>query len=391
MPSPSPTRSAFLVFLLAGAALSSGADDRDQLKVGRQADGRIIVPTNQVLAPAGKQVEFPGRPVDLALAEEGKTLVVKNQRGLLFLDVAAAKVKQTLAAPTGFSAVGLLVQGEFVYVSDADNSIRIARRQKDGLYKWQPAIALDKPKVGGVVYPTGLCLQSASLWAASSRGNSVQWIDLAGHKVAQVVPVGAAPYMICCPSPNRCYVSNWGGDLPGKDAPQAASSGTAVRVDARTGVSNHGTVSVLERASGQWRPRKTIAVGLHPSGMIASKDGRFLYVANANSDTVSVIDAKAETVVETIACRPEARLPFGSGSNAPGAQSRRRRPLRRQRHEQLHRGRPARQERLLRGRRPAGAAARRPDSSPPAGIQGPCKSLPTARNCSSPTSRASGP
>src|SRR5206468_3810998 len=52
------------------------ADDRDELKVGVQPDGRIVVPTNQVLTPAGAQVTFPGRPVDLAFADGGKTLVV---------------------------------------------------------------------------------------------------------------------------------------------------------------------------------------------------------------------------------------------------------------------------------------------------------------------------
>src|SRR5262249_19632589 len=36
----------------------------------------------------------------------------------------------------------------------------------------------------------------------------------------------------------------------------------------------------------------------------------------ASSDTVSVIDTKTNQVVETIACRTESRLPFGSGCNA---------------------------------------------------------------------------
>ena len=50
--------------------------------------------------------------------------------------------------------------------------------------------------------------------------------------------------------------------------------------------------------------------------MTASKDGKFVYVANANSDTVSVIDTATDEVVETIDCKPEAKLPFGTGSNA---------------------------------------------------------------------------
>src|SRR5262249_54340701 len=45
---------------------SARAEEYDLLKVGVQPDGRIVVPTNQVLHPAGKQIVFPGRPVDLA-------------------------------------------------------------------------------------------------------------------------------------------------------------------------------------------------------------------------------------------------------------------------------------------------------------------------------------
>jgi YVTN family beta-propeller protein len=50
--------------------------------------------------------------------------------------------------------------------------------------------------------------------------------------------------------------------------------------------------------------------------MAASQRGRFVYVANAASDTVSVIDQRSDSVVEMIPCRPEGRLPFGSGPNA---------------------------------------------------------------------------
>src|SRR5213079_1323781 len=61
---------------------------------------------------------------------------------------------------------------------------------------------------------------------------------------------------------------------------------------------------------------KTVSVGLHPSGMALSPKKKFLYVANANSDTVSVIDTDKDELVDTIRCRPESRLPFGSGCNA---------------------------------------------------------------------------
>src|SRR5262249_53186685 len=107
-----------------------------------------------------------------------------------------------------------------------------------------------------------------------------------------------------------------GGDLPKEGDKKGISSKTPVRIDPRTGVANAGSVSVLERVAGAWKQTKTIAVGLHPCGLALGPDRRWLFVANANSDTVSVVDTQTNRVVETIPCRPEASLPFGSGSNA---------------------------------------------------------------------------
>jgi YVTN family beta-propeller protein len=308
----------------AGALFSlPRADEQDPLKVGVQPDGRILVPTNQILTPAGEQIAFPGRPVDLAIAEDGQTVVVKNLRDLVFIDTSKAQIKQILRMPPtrdsklGFSVVGLLVQDDRVYVSDTQNQVRVALRQAEGHYRWEKEIELAKPQVGGFVHPAGIAQFSKDeLWVTSTRGNNVQRVDLKTGKVDQVVPVGVAPYMVCCPSADKCYVSNWGGDPPKEGNPQAKSSDTPIRIDARTNVANDGTVSLLQKVDGQWRQTKTIRVGLHPSGMAVHPSGRCVHVANANSDSVSVLSTVTDAVVETISCRPEKRLPFGSGCNA---------------------------------------------------------------------------
>ena len=78
-----------LILAVSSRASRIAADyEQDRLKVGLQPDGRIVVPTNQILSPAGTQIKFPGRPVDLALLPDGLTLVVKNRNNLLFVDLA---------------------------------------------------------------------------------------------------------------------------------------------------------------------------------------------------------------------------------------------------------------------------------------------------------------
>ncbi len=330
MPAMNDARRAILVLLILAPALALLADDRDKLTVGVQPDGRIVVPTNQILKPAGKQITFPGRPVDLALADGGKTLVVKNMRSLVFIDVATGAIRQTLALPRkgeprpGFSVVGLVVRGRGIYATDAQNQIRVAVQKDDGSYEWDESIELLKPFLGGLSHPAGMALRDKwELWTTTTRGNNVQIVSLIRDQVRQVVDVGVAPYMLCFAG-DRCYVSNWGGDPPqipvsSFDVPAppfAYSSKAPIRIDPKTGIANHGSVSVLEALPGRWSQMKTIPVGLHPSGMVASAKGKFVYVANANSDTVSVIATDKNEVVETINCRPEGRLPFGSGSNA---------------------------------------------------------------------------
>jgi YVTN family beta-propeller protein len=311
-----------LAFLISLSLPLAAADERDRLKVGLQPDGRIVVPTNQILHPAGKQVTFPGRPVDLILIDEGRTLVAKNMRDLVFIDAASGEIKQTLTLPSAakglsgaFSAVGLLEVDDQIFATDSQNSIRIAKRTDKGAFAWDGHITLESPAVGGAAYPTGMAIVSAEyLGVCASRGNELQLVSFHTRRVEKRIPVGVAPYMVVSAG-LTVYVSNWGGDPPGKDA-TLKTSGTPVRTDHRTSVANHGSISVVQRTGGGWKQTKTIAVGGHPSGMVVGRLDAFVYVANANSDTVSVIDQEKNEVVETIDCKPDAKLPFGSGSNA---------------------------------------------------------------------------
>jgi YVTN family beta-propeller protein len=128
------------------------------------------------------------------------------------------------------------------------------------------------------------------------------------------IPVGVAPYGVAVSADrSTAYVSNWGGRRARNEDKTAKSGGTDTVVDER-GVASTGTVSVVDL-----KARKEVGqieVGLHPAGLVLSPDGKRLYVANANSDTVSVIDTAGRRVVETILVRPDKTLPFGSAVNA---------------------------------------------------------------------------
>lgn len=54
------------------------AQGRRRQQVGRQDDGSIVVTTNQILTPAGRQVEFRGRPLAVTLSPDGRTAAFLN-------------------------------------------------------------------------------------------------------------------------------------------------------------------------------------------------------------------------------------------------------------------------------------------------------------------------
>ena len=75
--------------------------------VGPQPDGSILVPTNQLLRPAGFQILFPGKPVDLALSPDEKWLAVLNKESLDLIRVLDRTIMQTLPISRGGSFNGV--------------------------------------------------------------------------------------------------------------------------------------------------------------------------------------------------------------------------------------------------------------------------------------------
>jgi len=275
--------------------------------------------TDQLIRPAGQSVEFGGRPVDLALAPDGRTIYVKDNRGLLVIDTATWKIRQELKFNAGgSSAHGLAVtrNGSRIYVTTAQDMLWEAIVTSDGIIDWGRKLTVPGPGGAGKSDLGGLALSAdeKTAYICLSRNNSLGVVDLESGKLLKEVPVGVAPYDVALfADGKKAFVSNWGGRHPRAGEKTAKSAGTDALVDER-GVAASGTVSVVDLEQGSEVAQ--IVTDLHPSDLELSADQRTLYVANANSDTISVIDTRRQSVVETILVRPDPTLPFGSAPNA---------------------------------------------------------------------------
>ncbi len=290
---------------------------KNTMKVGRQADGSILVPTNQLLRPAGFQIQFSGRPVDLALSPDGKWLAVLNINSLDLFRVKDRSKTQSLKIRKGGSFNGITFSGDGkkIYVSQARDFVMIAELGKDNVLTWVNQIEFSRPKTGGHPVPGGMVFdeQNDRLLTTLNRSNSLAVVQLSDKTITEI-SVGVAPYEVQLFSNRKAYVSNWGGRQPKEGESTYKSSKSDMLVDAETGIANDGSVSVVDLEEG--KEVKNIEVGLHPTAMVFSPDKEKLFVACANSDIISVIDTRKDVVIDKISVSIDDSLPFGNAPNA---------------------------------------------------------------------------
>src|SRR5579871_5226042 len=158
-------------------------------------------------------------------------------------------------------------------------------------------------------YPMGLAVSSdgKTAYAVLDNNNTLTKIDLTAATPQQgaEVRVGNVPHsVVISPDGKTAYVSNEAGRIATVEDFQGYSNGTPVVAEFPTGSTSTGTVSVVDLAS--FTVTGSISTGLHPTGMALW--GKYLLVANAYSDTMSVIDTTSNQVVNTI----NVGLPFGT-------------------------------------------------------------------------------
>jgi YVTN family beta-propeller protein len=289
------------------------ADPGDK-KVGRQADGSVVTSTNQIVTPAGTQVEFAGRPVAVALSPDGVHAAVLNGAAegevatITVIDLSAGSVVQHYAGSdtsASFDGIAYSADGSTLYTSGASDQVGETPVWPGGLLG-PTTTYLTMP--GSSPYPGGIAV-GKSLYVALNRNNSVGVVDLNSGSIAQV-PVGNAPHSVVLDG-RYLYVSDEGGRVARKGDFTNDSSGTKIVADRFDGRASTGTVSVIDTTTK--KVVSTIAVGLHPTAMTLT--GHTLFVANTDSDSVSVVDTTTRQVVGTIAVKPFAGAPYGSMPN----------------------------------------------------------------------------
>jgi DNA-binding beta-propeller fold protein YncE len=302
--------------------------------VGPQADGSVLVTTNQKVTPLGKVQEVSGeRPKDLAVSPDGALVAVLTTAKVLLY-----QPDGTLEAsvPVKASSLGLAwhPDGRSLFASGPAGTVyRLARDGKS--WKASTFAIVDKKKPLKVFtaqdnsptsdakppeppeplkaepHVTGLAVapDGQRLYAALSISNAVVVYDLAKDEAVGLVPTGLAPYRILLsPDGTTLYTANRGGRAARENEPVADSAGSKVRIDSATDAALRGSVSLIDT---QKLTAVEIEAGRQPSALALSADRKLLYVAHADDDTIGVLDLETRKFVRSISLQPPQDPGFG--------------------------------------------------------------------------------
>jgi YVTN family beta-propeller protein len=285
-----------------------------QHKVGTEYSDGLQISSNQVLKPLGDRLSTPyGKIMGSTVSPNGHFLAATATDQSVSLEIynlstykliwrggSATDANAKLTDNTvGQEGPAYSPDGKLLFMPNANGITRFPVNS-DGTLGAGTKIAI--PDVDGKQALTGEMTFSSdgTLYVAVNGQNTVDAIDPAAGTITRTWNVGVAPREVRFVG-GKLYVSNEGGRPAKAGETTMDSYGTAVAADGYKGTSTSGTLSVIDPTS-SGSDVGSIKVGLHPTALYAN--GRTLYVANTNDDTVSVLDTASGHVVQTIAAQP---------------------------------------------------------------------------------------
>ena len=287
-----PRRSAVLAlaFLLAPAAFAA-----ERQVPGREGSS-VLLPNGWRIAPAGRHLTVGDLPLAMAESPDGGTLVITNngytQPSLTVVDLRRLTVPATVPVDDAWLGLAWHPDGRRLYASGgAASTVQELRVGEKGLEKGA-VFTLKKPGKTSFVGGLAVSPDGSRLYAVHVLGQTLSTVDLASGQVAQTVDLPAEAYTtLAAPDGKTLFVSLWGG------------------------------AKVLLFDAATLAPRGEVAVGEHPNAMTLSQDGARLFVACANTNEVWVVDiaaGAARAARERIGIALEPAAPPGSTPNGLG-------------------------------------------------------------------------
>lgn len=289
------------------AILSSQPTPREQ--VGPLPGGAFLLNSGWVLDPVGTQIPLDTLPMSTALSPDGKYLLVLNggyrPPSITVIDAASGAVKSSVPVADAWLGIAFTPKGDRVYVGGGSKASIFEFTFDDGTLtpgRTFPVPSVDNVSGHNMIGDVALSPDGRLIYAADLYHDSLVVINPQSGMLIQRIKTGRRPYRILFhPDGKSFFVTSWAdGTLGHYDA----ADGTELT---RVPLGNHPTDIV-------WRN------GGPPDAIEGEPTWTSrLFVTAANSNSVFVIgmnSAKELTVVERINVAMTSRQPLGMTPSA---------------------------------------------------------------------------
>ena len=322
-----------MITILSAALIALFASPQTSDKPVRSITDPGVVTTHQTITPAGVQTVFSGRVHGVVFGQASSEVWVltKGQNNkesqMLRLDWNANRVFERFPIKESPGLLGL----QFDRVANRPLVTGVVPADKNQTQPRVRLLSVEKSLLSTVADSPGNFVVGGPAVAAKPNSlgerlavvpltfnNRLAIIDLTKRVSIGSIDTGIAPFgAVIDANGTVAYVSNWGGRLARPDdltLPQGYNPHSdRIVVDSR-GIASTGTVTRIDLVAR--KATHTIAVELHPMAMAWDENRHRLYVANANKDTISVIDTQTNRVSDTFPVQPFTRVASGIAPTA---------------------------------------------------------------------------
>ena len=237
---------------------------------------RIGLPNGWNLTPVGNSLPLGDLPLNLAVAHSKKYMAVTNNgqstQTLQLIDIKNKKVLHSVEIAKAWLGLCFSKNDDYLYVSGGNDNRIIRYAVKNDKLVYSDSIVIGKSWPERIsIAGMDIDHRTNILYVVTKENNSLYLIDLSSKQILKKVSLPAEAYtIVVSPLKKEAYISCWGS--------------------ASIVVFNIASQSITHQ----------IKVGSNPNDITLSPNGNNLYVANANDNSVSIIDLKKYAVIETL-------------------------------------------------------------------------------------------
>ncbi|HZO85785.1 MAG TPA: beta-propeller fold lactonase family protein, partial [Verrucomicrobiae bacterium] len=313
--------------LLAGCAHQPDHAATAELDLpGPRGTNAVRLPNMWWLRPVGRQIVIGDFPLNIALHPDGKFAAVLHcghgQHEIVVVEIASGRIVSRVSLEESFYGLAFSHDGKSLFCSGAGDETVHSFSFAGGFLSDQKTVQLRERNLRGI--PGGLAVTKDAdrLFVANVWGHRVTEVNLTSQTPGNEILIGTNKLIAFDPQKGST------------EDETAIRKRAEAALDATTSEDPFPYTCVLDEKRQRlyvslWAQAAVAVIDLknnqiiarwkteeHPNEMLLSKSGKYLFVANANRNTVSILDPDSGKLRETLVAELIANSPPGSTPNS---------------------------------------------------------------------------